>query len=53
VVVETVNVGAEEITFNRTVYPTNNPQARILRLDELKLFGEIAEGLDNLCFEKL
>jgi hypothetical protein len=53
VVVETVNVGAEEITFNRTVYPTNNPQARVLRLDELKLFGEVAEGLENLCFEKL
>jgi hypothetical protein len=53
VVVETVNVGAEEITFSRTVYPTNNPQARILHLDELKLFGEVAEGLENLCFEHL
>jgi hypothetical protein len=53
VVVETVNVGSEEINFNRTVYPTNNPQASVLRLDELKLFGEIAEGLENLCFEKL
>jgi hypothetical protein len=53
VVVETVNVGAEEITFNRTVYPTNNPQARILHLEELKLFGEIAQGLENLCLEKL
>ena len=53
VVVETVNVGVEEITFNRTVYPTNNPQARVLHLDELRLFGEIAEGLENLYFEKL
>lgn len=53
VVVETVNVGAEEITFNRTVYPTNNPQARILHSEELKLFGEIGEGLENLCFEEL
>ena len=53
VVVETVNVGAEEITFRRTVYPTNNPQACVLHLDELKLFGEIAEGLENLCFEEL
>jgi hypothetical protein len=53
VVVETVNVGPEEITFSRTVYPTNNPQAHILHLDELKLFGEIAEGLENLCFEQL
>ena len=52
VVVETVNVGAEEITFNRTVYPTNNPQAGILHLEELKLFGEIGEGLENLCFEE-
>jgi hypothetical protein len=53
VVVEKVNVGAEEITFSRSVYPTNNPQARVLRVDELKLFGEIAEGLENLCFEEL
>ncbi|MGH9713957.1 MAG: hypothetical protein ACRD5M_11735 [Candidatus Acidiferrales bacterium] len=53
VVVETVNVRAEEITFNRTVYPTNNPQARVLKLDELKLFGEISEGLENLCLEKM
>lgn len=53
VVIETVNVNAEEITFTRTVYPTNNPQAHILHLDELKLFGEIAEELENLCFEEL
>jgi|SRR6516164_5430962 hypothetical protein len=53
VVVETVNFGPEEISFSRTVYPTNNPQARVLHLDELKLFGEIAEGLQNLCFEEL
>jgi len=53
VVVETANVRAEEITFNRTVYPTNNPQAHILQLEELKLFGEIGEELENLCFEKL
>jgi hypothetical protein len=53
VVVETVNVGPEEITFSRTVYPTNNPQAHILHLDELKLFGKIAEGLEHLCFEQL
>jgi hypothetical protein len=53
VVVETVNVDIEEIRFMRTVYPTNNPQARVLRLEELKLFGEIAKGNENLCFEKL
>jgi len=53
VVVETVDVGTEKITFNRTVYPTNNPQADILHLEELKLFGEIGEGLENLCFEEL
>ena len=53
VVVETVNVGAGEITFTRKVYPTNNPQARVLHLDQLKLFGEIGEGLENLCFEEL
>lgn len=39
--------------LNRTAYPTNNPQARVLRFDELKLFGEIGEGLENLCFEEL
>jgi hypothetical protein len=53
VVVETVNVGIQDISFNRTVYPTNNPQARVLLSDELKLFGEIAEGLENLCFEEM
>jgi hypothetical protein len=53
VVVETVKVGAEEITFNRTVYPTNNPQAKVLRLAELKLFGEVAEGLEQLCLEQM
>jgi hypothetical protein len=53
VVIERMNLGAEKISFNRTVYPTNNPQARILRLDELTLFGEIGEGLENLCFEEL
>jgi hypothetical protein len=53
VVVEKVNVGVEEITFNRTVYPTNNPQAQVLRLAELKLFGEVAEGLEQLCLEQM
>ena len=53
VVVETVRVGAEEITFTRQVYPTNNPQAQVLRLEELKLFGEIAPGMGHLCLEKL
>jgi hypothetical protein len=53
VVVETVEVGVEVMTFTRTVFPTNNPRARVLRLEELKLFGEIAEGVENLCFEKL
>jgi len=48
-----VKVGAEEITFNRTVYPTNNPQAKILRLAELKLFGEVGEGLEQLCLEQM
>jgi hypothetical protein len=53
VVVETVRVSAEEMTFTRKVYPTNNPQARVFLLEELKLFGEIAEGVEHLCFEKL
>jgi len=52
VVVETVSVGNEEITFNRTVYPTNNPQGQILQLEELELFGEVAEGLGHLCSAK-
>ena len=53
VVVETIRVGVEEITFTRQVYPTNNPQAQALRSEELKLFGEIAPGVGHLCFEKL
>ena len=53
VVVETVKVDAQEMKFMRTVYPTNNPQARVLRLEELKLFGEIAEEMEALCFEEL
>jgi hypothetical protein len=53
VVVETVHVSAQEMTLTRQVYPTNNPQAEVLRLEELKLFGEIAEGVEHLCFEKL
>jgi hypothetical protein len=53
VVVETVEVGAREMKFTRTVYPTNNPQAHVLRMEELKLFGELAEGMEALCLEEL
>lgn len=39
--------------LSREVFPTNNPQAMILTLDELKSFGTIAEGLERLCAENL
>jgi hypothetical protein len=53
VVVETVTVGEDRFVANREVFPTNNPQANVLSLAELKLFGMIAEGHENLCAEEL
>jgi hypothetical protein len=52
VVVERVKIG-DDFSFSREVFPTNNPQAAVLTLGELKSFGTIAEGLENLCAEQL
>jgi hypothetical protein len=53
VVIETVEIGRDAVQVSREVFPTNNPHARVLTLDELKLFGTIAEGHKNLCAEEL
>jgi hypothetical protein len=53
VVIETVEIGVDAVRVSREVFPTNNPQAKVLTLDELKLFGKIAEGHENLCAEEL
>ena len=53
VVIETVKIGDEGVVASREVFPTNNPQAKVLSLAELKLFGTIAEGHENLCAEEL
>ncbi|HYL14615.1 MAG TPA: hypothetical protein VEV41_16345 [Terriglobales bacterium] len=53
VVIEKAQVETDRISISREVFPTNNPNAKVLRLDELKLFGSIAEGLENLCAEEL
>lgn len=53
VVVEQAKIDADRISVSRQVFPTNNPQAKVLTLEELKLFGTIAEGLSNLCAEQL
>jgi hypothetical protein len=53
VVIEWMNIHPDRVSVNREVFPTNNPQAKVLTLEELKLFGTIAEGLGNLCAEQL
>jgi hypothetical protein len=53
VVTETVKIVDENVVAKREVFPTNNPQAKVLSLAELKLFGTIAEGHENLCAEEL
>ena len=53
VVIERVKIDADRVSVSREVFPTNNPQASVLRLQELKLFGTIAEGHENLCAEEL
>jgi len=52
VIQETTSLGGT-VQIKRQVFPTNNPNAQVLTRDELKLFGAIAEGLDNLCAEAL
>jgi hypothetical protein len=53
VVVEQVKIDADRVSVSREVFPTNNPHARVLTLGELKLFGTIAQDLENLCAEQL
>ncbi len=53
VVIERVNINSDRVSVSREVWPTNNPQAKVLTLEELKLFGTIAQGLENLCAEEL
>jgi hypothetical protein len=53
VVIETVTIGDHGIAARREVFPTNNPQAIVLPLRELKLFGTIAVEHENLCAEEL
>jgi hypothetical protein len=52
VVIETVKIEDDRVVASREVFPTNNPQATVLSLAELQLFGTIAEGLENLCAEE-
>jgi hypothetical protein len=53
VVIEKAQIETDRVLVSQGVFPTNNPNARVLRLEELKLFGTIAEGLENLCAEEL
>ena len=53
VVVETVKIADDGVVLTREVFPTNNPHAQVLSLVELKMFGTIAEGHENLCAEEL
>jgi hypothetical protein len=53
VVIERVHIITDRVSVSREVFPTNNPQAKVLTLEELRLFGTIAEGLENLCAEKV
>jgi hypothetical protein len=53
VVIQTTEVTPDAVRIGREVFPTNNPNARVLTREELQLFGTIAEGLENLCAEEL
>jgi hypothetical protein len=53
VVIETAKVETDGVVVNRRVFPTNNPQAVVLKLSELELFGTVPPGLENLCAESL
>jgi hypothetical protein len=53
VVVQQTSLSDVGIEARREVFPTNNPQSRVLSLDELKLFGQIAPGLEHLSAERL
>ena len=53
VVIEAAKVETDRVVVNRRVYPTNNPQAVVLKLSELQLFGTVPPDLENLCAERL
>jgi hypothetical protein len=53
VVFEHSGIKDDKLVFTRNVFPTNNPQAAVLTLKELKLFGVIAKDLEDLCAENL
>jgi len=53
VVVEKVKIAGGDLSVSREVFPTNNPQAVVLTLEELKSFGTICKGLEHLCAEGL
>ncbi len=53
VVAERVRIADGGILVSREVFPTYNPQAVVLTLEELKSFGAITAGLEHLCAEQL
>lgn len=53
VVIEAARICGDDYVVRREVFPTNNPQAIVLTLDELRSFGAVAEDLEHLCAERL
>lgn len=53
VVVSKMEFDDGRLVCTRNVFPTNNPQAKVLSTEELKRFGAVADGLDHLCAERL
>ena len=49
VVIERMNINPDRVSVNREVFPTNNPQAKVLTLEELKLFGNGRGGPREPC----
>lgn len=52
VVVSKMEFDDGRLVFTRKVFPTNNPQAKVLSTEELNCFGSVADGLDHLCAER-
>lgn len=53
VVTQTMSGSEAGFRSDLDVFPTNNPQSKVLTLDEMKLFGKVADGLEHLCAERL
>jgi hypothetical protein len=53
VVIERIEIQKDSVSARREVWPTNNPNGRVLASTELALFGTIAEGQEDLCAERL